>query len=308
MIYPLLSKTDLLGVLCVNRTQNKTPFAEEDRQHADIFVSLVSQAIDNARLYRELETKIDHLKRAKERLSEMQSELIQSAKLAAVGKLAAGVAHEINNPLTSILGLLDLSLTNENQPKQILEDLKTMKEQALLCNKIVSNLLQFARKHPPQKRQVGVNEIVSKSLELMEHELRNNRVHLEKQLDPTDPFIEADPFQMQQVFVNLLRNAQDALEKEPNPQLTIRTATRQGKVVTSFQDNGCGISGKNLSKIFDPFFTTKEVGSGTGLGLSISYGIVKEHGGEINVKSVEGEGTTFSIELNLCHETVESNR
>ncbi len=299
LIYPLLSKEDLMGILIAVRTQTEVPFSFYEEHYANVYVSLISQSIDNARLYKESENHVEELKFAYEKLSHMQSELIQSEKLAAIGQLAAGVAHELNNPLTSVLGLVDLLLTNENLTPAMKEDLKVVREESLQCSTIISNLLRFARKHPAQKIATPINEVVEQTLKLVHHELDILGIELIKDFDLKDPMVKVDPYQIQQVFLNLSNNAMDALKEKVGGKFTIQTKKEGEKVKVQFSDNGCGIPKKNLSHIFEPFFTTKDVGKGTGLGLSISYGIVRDHGGTIHVESQEGLGTTFWIELDL---------
>lgn len=300
LIYPLLSKTDILGVLCATRTKNKIPFNQGDQQYADIFVSLVSQAIDNARLYQELEQKIEMLDKSYKQLSDTQYQLIQSEKLAGIGQLAAGVAHELNNPLTSVIGLVDLLLSDEGEddPLQKKEDLKIVKEQAVQCSQIISHLLQFSKKHPPHKELSSINEIVQKTLNLIQYKFKSE-IKIIKELDASNPCLSVDPYQIQQVFINILNNAYDALKGRPQAQILVKTTLNSNKINIIFKDNGVGLSEKIIPKIFDPFFTTKEVGKGTGLGLSVSYGIIKEHGGDILVNSKFGEGAEFIVQLPL---------
>ncbi|OGR51745.1 MAG: hypothetical protein A3I11_06890 [Elusimicrobia bacterium RIFCSPLOWO2_02_FULL_39_32] len=298
LIYPLLSKTDILGVLCATRTKNKIPFNQSDQQYADIFVSLVSQAIDNARLYQELEQKIEMLDKSYKQLSDTQYQLIQSEKLSGIGQLAAGVAHELNNPLTSVIGLVDLLLSDEGEddPLQKKEDLKIVREQAVQCSRIISHLLQFSKKHPPHKELSSINQILEKTLTLVQYKFKSE-IKIIKELDATNPLLRVDPYQIQQVFINILNNAYDALKGKLEAQVMIKTTVDSNKINIIFKDNGTGISESNIRKIFDPFFTTKEVGKGTGLGLSVSYGIIKEHGGDILVNSKVGEGSEFIIQL-----------
>ena len=301
LLCPLLSKTEFLGVLCAARTRGEVSFDEMDQRYADVFASQISQAFENANLYRELEIKIETLNQTYEILSEMQKRVIQSEKLAAVGELAAGVAHELNNPLTTVIGLTDLLLEDEKKNSEKWDDLNKIKEQSARCGKIIANLLQFARQHHLEKKPERINEVVEKALELTQYQLETSGTKVVKDLDPSIPPVKLNSNQMQQVFINIIANAGDALKGHPKPKLFIKTEKIDGKVKISFTDNGCGIPDNIIGKIFDPFFTTKEVGKGTGLGLSISYGIVHDHGGETRVESKENAGTTFHIELPLLN-------
>jgi len=298
IICPLLAKTDILGVLCAARTKSEVPFNVSDLRFGNIFSAQVSQAIDNARLYDELQKKIDALNQAYTKLADMQNEIIQTEKLAAIGELTSGVAHELNNPLTTIIGLVDLLMEESiAQPASSLEDLKTIKEQAGRCSRIILNLLQFSRRHETEKKMTQINEILDKSLELIQYEFKNSDIALVKNYAEDMPEAKVDPFHIQQVFLNILNNARHALKDKTKPTITVKTEHAAEKIKIYLSDNGCGISPNIINKIFDPFFTTKEVGKGTGLGLSISYGIIREHGGEIHVQSKEGEGSMFIIEL-----------
>ena len=301
LIYPLLSKEELMGILIAVRTQGGDPFSSYEEHYANVYVSLISQSIDNARLYKELENRIEELNGAYEKVAHMKSELIQTEKLAAIGQLAAGVAHELNNPLTSVLGLADLLLTNENLTPSMREDLKIVRDETLQCSAIIANLLQFSRRHPSQKSSISIREVLEYTLKLIHHELEMFNIKLVKDFDSGNPYVKADPHQMQQVFLNLANNSVDALKGRRDPKLTLRTQREGEKVKIEFMDNGCGIPIKYLNKVFEPFFTTKEVGKGTGLGLSLSYRIVKDHGGNLSVESREGEGAKFIVELDCVH-------
>lgn len=291
------SKQEVLGVICMTRTQSQIPFNHTDLKHAHIFLSQIAQAIDNARLYRELEKKIEALKQSYAELSEIKDELVQTEKLASIGELASGVAHELNNPLTTIIGLVDLMIEEEGQPEETMQDFKTIKEQADRCRKIILNLLQFSRKQQFEMKVAQMNEIIEKTLGLLEYDLKSSGIEVVKELDRSIPLVKIDPNRIQQVFLNLINNARDALANRDHPKLVIRTENAKDKVKIYFMDNGCGIPETSLKKIFNPFFTTKQIGKGTGLGLSISFGIVKDFGGTIHVESKEGEGATFCVEL-----------
>jgi signal transduction histidine kinase len=229
----------------------------------------------------------------------LQEQLIQSDKLAAVGELISGVAHEINNPLTAVVGFSQLLKKHENglgedQRKQ----LDIIWSEAERVRKIVSNLLSFARKQKPEKKPLDVNSLVEMVLDIRSYELEVGNINIVKEFGEELPQVEADAQQIEQVFLNMINNAQQAMiETHGKGNLTIRTYTNDNVVRIEFIDDGPGIAEEDLKKIFDPFFTTKEAGKGTGLGLSVSYGIIKEHNGNIFVESDQGKGARFIIEL-----------
>jgi len=241
--------------------------------------------------------KAQELQRAYEELQNLQAQLVQSEKLASIGRLAAGVAHEINNPLTGVLTFTHLLLADMPCNSRQKRDLEIIIKEASRCKLITQNLLDFARQTEPQKRTVDINGLVKEVISLVENQASFQNVKIIKEFNPSLPLVLVDSNQIKQVFMNVILNAQEAM-----PQggfLTISTDfSEDGKFLDiKFIDTGCGIPKKNLEKIFDPFFTTKEVGKGTGLGLAVSYGIIKSHGGDIRAYSKEGKGTTILIKL-----------
>ncbi len=235
-------------------------------------------------------TDITEQKRQRERL-------MVTDRLASLGELAAGTAHELNNPLTSIIGFSQLLMEKET-PDDIREDLKLINNEAQRAVKVTRDLLTFARKHAPVKQHNQINNIIEDVLELRAHLQKMNGIEVERQLDPDLPEIMVDYFQMQQVLLNIIINAEYFMTQAHNKgTLTITTKKQNSSVVISIADDGPGMLPENLGRIFDPFFTTKEAGSGTGLGLSICHGIVTEHGGQIYVKSQLGKGATIFVEL-----------
>ena len=229
----------------------------------------------------------------------LEAQLLQAEKLSAVGQLVAGVAHELNNPLTTIKGYAQL-LQGEQLPESVWEDLRRVEEAADRCRRIVTDLLTFARRYEPELTDTDVNELLQRTVALRSYDLRVHNIAVRWDLTPL-PLIRADPHRLQQVILNLVFNAEQAILGEREGGLiSIRSrAEADGHIRFAVADNGPGILPEHLSKIFDPFFTTKEVGAGTGLGLSISYGIVKEHGGRIWAESQPGAGATFYVELPL---------
>jgi PAS domain S-box-containing protein len=227
----------------------------------------------------------------------MQEQLVVQDRLASIGELASGIAHEINNPLTGILGLSELIL-DTNVPADVREDLKTIHSEAQRTVRIVQNLLAFARKQPQEKQSINVNDSISKVLELRAYEQKVSNINMITRFAPDLPEVKANAFQLQQVFINIIINAEYFMIKAHNRgTLTIATEQVDNIVRISIADDGPGIVKKNLLRMFSPFFTTKEVGKGTGLGLSICHGIVTEHDGRIYAESEVGKGATFIIEL-----------
>lgn len=221
----------------------------------------------------------------------------ETSKLVSVGKLAAGVAHEINNPLTVVMGFSQI-LMNQGQPEAVESRLQGIFLEAERAAKIVKNLLSFARKHEPEKQYVSVTTVLERALELKAPDFRINNIALTSQWDQDLPYTMADDNQLIEVILNIVTNAEPAMiEANNGGALVVGASVSEGNIRISISDNGPGIPPERRHEIFDPFFTTKEVGKGTGLGLSISYGIIKLHGGDIWVESDLGIGTTFHIEI-----------
>ncbi|MGN6552211.1 MAG: ATP-binding protein [Verrucomicrobiota bacterium] len=238
-------------------------------------------------------------------LKTTQAQLIQSEKLSGIGEFIAGVAHELNNPLTSVMGFSELLKKAVVDPsyKRYLDMLNKSAER---CQKIVQALLSFARRRAPERKLASLNELVESAKEILQYQLRTSNIEVQTHLDSQLPLAMVDPHQLQQVFVNIINNARQAIEAhQPKGWIKVRTESDGTALRVIFQDNGPGISPANLSKVFDPFFTTKGVGEGTGLGLSLCYGIVKEHGGTIVPVSRPGEGAMFIIELPINNEASE---
>lgn len=230
-------------------------------------------------------------------LQETQLQLLQSEKMASLGKLAAGVAHEINNPLGGILIFSKMLLEELPADDPRVEDLERICQEATRCKEIVKGLLEFARQTSYKMEPTDLNRALQQGISLLENQALFHNIRIIKDLEPNLPLIMANASQLNQVFMNIILNAAEAMQGQGT--LTVRTQLGPGKdtVLIEFTDTGCGIKEEHLTHIFDPFFTTKEVGKGTGLGLAMSYGIVEKHHGRIWVKSKEGEGATFFIEL-----------
>jgi len=240
-------------------------------------------------------------------LRSTQEQLIQREKLSAIGEFIAGVTHELNNPLTSLLGFAEL-LQNTSADNQQRRYVDRVVASAKRCQKIVQNLLSFARQHQPERKLTDVNELVGAVLEIMTYEMRTSNIEVVTELAPDLPEIMLDGHQIQQVFLNIVNNGRQAMEAhQRSGMMRIRTERDKDVIRIVFIDNGPGISEENLKKIFDPFFTTKETVKGTGLGLSLTYGIVREHNGTIAARSVPGQGATFTIELPIEKSAVGSS-
>ncbi len=246
-----------------------------------------------------LEKKVEE--RTKE-LTEMQAHLIQSEKLASLGKLAAGIAHEINNPLGGVLIYSHLLLEDTDENSPYYENLKKIVKETSRCKKIVKGLLEFARPKEPEMSLVNINEIVERSLSIMECQALFQNIKIKKSYVSNLPKIVADSAQLQQVFVNIILNAAEAMDG--NGILTISTSLNgDGTFIEiKFSDTGHGIKEEDQKRLFEPFFTTKEVGKGTGLGLAISYSIIQKHQGTIEVKSEVEKGSTFNVGLPVMSE------
>ena len=241
-----------------------------------------------------LKKKVDERTRE---LQDMQACLIQSEKLASIGKLSASIAHEINNPLGAILVYGHLMLEDTDKESPYYENLKKMIKETTRCKDIVKGLLEFARPKEPDKHPVHINKIVEKSLSLVDHQVLFQNVKLIKHYASSLPLIVADSTQLQQVFTNIILNASEAMNGNGVLTLTTSLSKDEKSMEITFSDTGTGIKEKDKGRLFEPFFSTKEVGKGTGLGLSISYGIVQKHQGTIEVKSEAGKGATFIVKL-----------
>jgi len=229
-----------------------------------------------------------------EELKNKEAQVIQSEKMATVGKLAAGIAHQINNPLANIIlySQIHREEVDDEETKKVLE---IIEEEASLASKVVQGLLDFSRYREFKREAVQINEVIRKMLNILKPQLQYKNIKLELNLDENLPEIQGDSAKLLDAFINIATNAIDAMKE--GGRLSIRTGKSDGKVVVEIADTGMGIPEEHLSKIFDPFFTTKEVGKGTGLGLYITYSIINKHGGEIEVESKVGKGTKFTIYL-----------
>ena len=242
---------------------------------------------------------ITERKQAEEREKELQQQLSLSSRLASIGELAAGVAHEISNPLTGILGFSQ-RLMRKSTDEEVSQDLDRIHNEAQRVAKVVGNLLTFARRREPRKGYSDINDILQKALELRAYELETSNIEIVTSLAPSLPKTMADFHQIQEVFLNIILNAEQAMsEANAGGKLSVKTQPTGDYIRISFADDGPGIPAEQLDKIFDPFFTTRGEKGGTGLGLSLCHGIVAEHDGRIYAKSKPGKGATFFVELPL---------
>jgi len=239
-----------------------------------------------------------------EKLKSTQEDLIQAEKLTSLGQMAASIAHEVNNPLAGVLvytQLLTKKIAGDKLSREIaLDYLSKMESELTRSTRLIRNLLDFARQSPPTLREVNINEVINRALDLATHSAELQNIRVLKELDPSLPKLMADFDQLQQVCTNLILNAIQAMPE--GGMLTLRTSNDDSQLKVEVEDTGCGISAENMRKLFTPFFTTKKKGKGVGLGLAVAYGIVQRHQGRIEVQSKEGEGTTFTIYLPLRHE------
>lgn len=228
---------------------------------------------------------------------QLEKQLLQSEKLSSIGLLAAGIAHEINTPLTGVCSYTQM-LLKETPPEDFRHEvLKKIEKQSFRASNIVDNLLNLARVRDSDFQTVNINGLMLETLSLLDHQFRKTNIDVKLDLDPMLPPTAANGGKLQQVFMNLFLNAKDAMPA--GGQLTVRTNCEDSQLVIRIKDSGTGISDQNIKRIYDPFFTTKEVGRGTGLGLSICYGIIQEHSGRISVESSAGLGSTFRLNLPL---------
>ncbi len=296
MCVPIKYKDSILGVIHVDTKGKTVTFTRADLELLSALSNQAAVAIENARLF-------DDLKTAHEELKEKQAQVIEGEKLSALGKLAGGVAHEINNPLTSIMGYAQFAAQTLSKDEVTPDDVKEsaeyeriIQEECHRCEQIVQDLLQFGRRKEHTMESVSINHVIERALTIARFHLKDADVEIRKDLAGRLPETIGDANQLQQVFLNLIINARDAVDHGGS--LSITTASVGGKwIEVSFSDSGCGIPPDKLEEIFKPLYTTKEEGKGTGLGLSISQDIIEHHKGVIDVESVVGQGTTFIIKL-----------
>ena len=299
VIYPIASKDTFLDTVFEARKIGETKCLHQNGSEFPILLNSFSIEHDRGIQAAQVWVSMDITERKR-----LEMDLVQSSKLAALGELISGITHELNNPLTSIMGYAQLLLQKFTDAStfpsldKVQKNLWSIFNEAERTSKIVSNLLTFARKYKPERKMVDINEVVENTFALRAYELRVNNIQIIKELDERLPNIIADFNQLQQVLLNLINNAAQAMEEIVGDRILKIRTSRQGIMIRiEVIDTGSGISPENIKRIFDPFFTTKGIGVGTGLGLSICFGIVKEHGGRITAESTEGKGSTFIVDL-----------
>jgi PAS domain S-box-containing protein len=298
---PLFTHERIIGALAVGDGAGRE-FSAEELQAVQAIADQTALALENARLYATAQDSLT-------RLRETQAQLVQAAKMSALGQLVSGVAHELNNPLSVIIGYGQLLLSRE-VPESMRRPVELMVAQGDRMAKIVRNLLFFARQRPPERAAVNLQAVVEQTLALRVHQLTLSGITVETVFAPELAEIIGDAQQLEQVFLNLLLNAEQAiLEARPRGRIVVRTRVSEAGdwVYADVIDDGPGIASDALPRVFEPFFTTKMVGSGTGLGLSVSYGILEEHGGRLTVQSRRGE-TIFTVELPVSRDPQEAPR
>jgi signal transduction histidine kinase len=277
---------DTLGVQAVNR--GAQDYLKKGQVDGELLMRTIRYAIER--------------KRTEERESELQRQLDLSRRLASVGVMITGVAHEINNPLAKIIGFTEL-LRQKDTPGDLGECIETINDNAHQVAEIVQNLLTFAQQPELERRYVDVNGMIEATLAMRAHTLETSNIKVTTQLDPGLPQVIADEGQLQQVFLNLIVNSETEMKAAHDEgNLLIKTERLGSAIQISFTDDGPGITEENLWYLFVPFFTTRGLGKGTGLGLSICYGIISQHGGRIYAKSEIGKGATFFVELPIPSE------
>lgn len=293
---PLVSKGQPLGVMVVSSYSG----FKFSANYVDFLTAIGNQigvAVDNANLY-------ENLKRAYQKLKEAQEQVIRTEKLASLGKLAATVAHEINNPLAAVLTYTRLMMKlmsrgrfTQERLEDIVRYLTIMESETARCGEIVKNLLAFSRQPKITVETSSIEELIEKTLVLISHDLEMKNIQLVKEIEPDLPKIKCSSRHIQQALLNLLSNASEAMPEGGTLTVTAKRSKSDGFVEAIISDTGCGISEEDLKNIFEPFFTTKEEGRGVGLGLSVVHGIITRHNGSIEIESKPDEGSTFKVRL-----------
>ncbi len=289
MVVPLWSSNTMVGIFSAINKQDSTRFDKRDLRLFTVFSNLASAALQNASLYGDLKSKMEELKNA-------QEQLVGSTKMAAIGELSANVAHEINNPLTSVLGYTTYLLKTLNIPESQRKILVMMEQETLRVRKIIRNLLDFSRQRPIRVFPEDISIPLKETAALIRGIAEASSVAIHEEYPAETLLVNMDHNEIKQVFINIVNNALQAMPKGGDLQIKLKT-DGNGMVVTQFTDTGTGIAPENIDRIFEPFFSTKENGDGTGLGLSISYRIIQNHGGRIEAKSTLGKGTIFRVYL-----------
>ena len=300
-IMRMLRTTQFGGIGKLETTQST--LVNKDGEHIPINISaaIVHEdgiEIASVGIFTDLREKL----KMERELQDAQFQLLQSEKMSSLGKLAAGVAHEINNPLGGILIYSNLLLEDMDEDDLKREDLRRIASEATRCKDIVKSLLEFARQTEPKMDSIDINRSINDGLYFLENQATFHNIEIVKELNPTLPLVHGNSSQLKQVFMNMMVNAAEAMDGLGVLTVTTSLSADDLSVLVEFSDTGKGIPPEDMPRIFDPFFTTKEVGKGTGLGLSLSYGVIEAHKGKIDLKSKVGEGTSFIIQLPVAFE------
>jgi len=289
---PLWSSNTLLAIITVVNKKGGDVFDRQDLRLFTVFSNLASAALQNAFLYADLKHKVAELHNT-------QQQLVHSTKMAAIGELAANVAHEINNPLTSVLGYTSHLLKTLEIPEESRQKLRMMEQETLRVRKIIRNLLDFSRQRTPSMQPGDLLLPLRETVAFLRGAAERSSVRIVEDYPAAPVTVSMEPNEIKQVFINIMNNALHAMQD--GGELSVRAAvTRENEAVVEFSDTGNGIPPEHLKKIFEPFFSTKGSSDGTGLGLSISYRIMQNHGGRIDVDSTEGRGSRFRVVLPLA--------
>ena len=299
--------TKILGILDVE-SSSRNAFTHNDFMALESLAGILASVITSADQYQRLEVTINQLRAMQVELSERmeaqrsaENRLVQAAKLAAVGEMAAGIAHELNNPLTSVMGFSELALAELPETNNIHKDLQMVVRESRRARDVVRRLLDFARQSESTRSRASLNDVVQDVVALSRHLIQTSNVELQLGLEENLPWVTMDANQIKQVLLNLVHNALQAMPDGGKMEISTRLFTREMRdgVTLCVRDTGVGIPASDQSRIFEPFFTTKGAHGGTGLGLSVTYGIVTDHGGQIDVESQPGQGSLFSVWLPL---------
>jgi signal transduction histidine kinase len=300
MTVPLWSSNTMTGLLTAVNKKGGTSFDKHDLRLFTVFSNLAAAALQNASLYTDLTEKMNELRTA-------QEQLVHSTKMAAIGELAANIAHEVNNPLTSVLGYTTHLLKTLDLPESPRKILGMMEQETLRVRKIIRNLLDFSRQKNSWMRPADILQPLRETIAFVQGAAKSSLVNIREEYNGSPVIVNMDPNEMKQVFINIINNALQAMPQGGDLRIRLNPV-EEHEAMIEFADTGVGISPENLQKIFEPFFSTKEDRDGTGLGLSISYRIIQHHGGRIDVESGPGKGTIFRIFLPLHQKTVPMQR
>jgi signal transduction histidine kinase len=296
---PLISKGKPIGVMCVS-SRSEFKFSDEYINFLMAIGNQIGLAVDNANLYEDIKNAYKDLKLA-------QEQIVRSEKMASLGKLAATIAHEINNPMAAILNYIKLikKLITKGRflPEKIPDItrfLNIMDTETIRCGEIVKNLLAFSRDSNIDMKIYSIEEIIDRTLSIIDHDLKIRKIRLIKEIEPDLPQIKCDIKQIQQALLNIMSNASEAIAESGIITVSAKRLKNSGFLDIAISDTGCGILKEDIKNIFEPFFTTKEEGKGVGLGLSVVYGIVTRHQGSVLVESEPGNGSVFRIQLPIA--------